>query len=326
MKVSHRLHLTVVPAVVGVLTVAGLAYWGRYAQVVPELVLVIAGAATVGSLALSWANARYVAQRIERLAAAEQQEPSARLKGLLESVLPNRDARGFDELDKIEGVVELLSNAVAGAEAAKTEGQRAAERRVAEYATLLQEVASSSAARLEEVRLPLHILLENHFGDLNENQEEMLGAARNAAESIDADILALRQIAELDLGQRESRRDRILPGDLLRAVVPTLQASAEQANAMLRVEIEPAVPAILGDPPMLHDALAALLGDAIRGAASGTALELTLSREERGARIQLTGVSSHDRTPRLILAERVVAETGGEVARVNDRLTILLHR
>lgn len=35
MKVSHRLYLTVLPAILGVLAVAGLAYWGQYAHVIP---------------------------------------------------------------------------------------------------------------------------------------------------------------------------------------------------------------------------------------------------------------------------------------------------
>lgn len=326
MKVSHRLYLTVVPGIVGLLTVAGLAYWGRYARVVPEVVLGIAVVATAASVALSWANARYVAQRIERLAGTQQHQPWPTWRGLVNAVLPRRQTSRPDELDKIEGVVDSLSSAVAGAEAAKTEKERAAERRVTEYATMVEAVASASAKRLEEVRLPLHILLENHFGDLNENQEEMLGAARNAAEATDADIVALRQIVELDLGRRELRSDRILPGDLLRALVPTLQASAEQANATLRVDIEPAVPAIHGDPPMVHDALATLLGDAIRNAPAGRALELTLERDGAAARIRLVGALYEGTTPRLVLAERVVVGTGGVITGDHNGLTIVFRR
>ena len=35
-KVSHRLYLTVTPAILGVLLMAGLAYWGQYAHTVPR--------------------------------------------------------------------------------------------------------------------------------------------------------------------------------------------------------------------------------------------------------------------------------------------------
>lgn len=40
MKVSHRLHLTIMPAGLAVLLLAGLGYWGQYARTAPELVLV----------------------------------------------------------------------------------------------------------------------------------------------------------------------------------------------------------------------------------------------------------------------------------------------
>lgn len=296
MKVAHRLSLTVVPAVLGVFTVAGLAYWGRYANEVPHLLLIVAAVASVGSLALSWVNARYVARRIERLAGGHA-------------------ATQRDELEAIEGVVDHLSSAVAGAEAASTERERIAEERTRAYAQMVANVAAASAARLEEVRLPLHILLENRFGDLNENQEEMLGAARVAAEAVDADVVALGQLAELDLGNRLLRRDRLLLGDILRALVPTLQAAAEQAGVTLRVDIEPLVPAIQGDQPLLHGALATVLGDAIRASASGAELELTLARDGSSVRIALRGVGTAADTVRGVLANRIISANGGTVVR-----------
>jgi hypothetical protein len=47
MKISHRLFLGVIPSLVGLFTVAGLAYWGQYAHAAPQLVVWAAGAATV---------------------------------------------------------------------------------------------------------------------------------------------------------------------------------------------------------------------------------------------------------------------------------------
>jgi signal transduction histidine kinase len=313
MKVAHRLYLTVVPAVLGVLTVAGLAYWGRYANVVPHLVLIVAAVASVGSLVLSWVNARYVAHRIERLASGPITESS----GALFHAEAQRD-----ELDAIEGVVDHLSSAVVGAEAASTERERIAEERTRAYAQMVASIAAASAVRLEEVRLPLHILLENRFGDLNENQEEMLGAARVAAEAVDADVVALGQLAELDLGNRLLRRDRLLLGDVVRALVPTLQAAAEQAGVTLRVDIEPLVPAIHGDQPQLHDALTTVLGDAIRASASGAELELTLARDGSSVRITLRGAGTAADTVRGVLANRIISASGGTVAYENQTVEI----
>ena len=66
MKISHRLFLGVIPSVVGLFTVAGLAYWGQYAHTAPQLVVWAAAAATILSLAVAWWNTSYVAHRVER--------------------------------------------------------------------------------------------------------------------------------------------------------------------------------------------------------------------------------------------------------------------
>ena len=106
------------------------------------------------------------------------------------------------------------------------------------------------------MRLPLHILLENHFGDLNENQEEMLGAARKAAEAADADLVSLRQIAELDLGDQPLRRDRMKPSELVDALRPMLIAAAESVGATVEVKSRRCCRPIIGDRARLQDALA----------------------------------------------------------------------
>src|ERR1700694_1952313 len=106
MKISHRLFLGVIPSVVGLFTVAGLAYWGQYAHTAPQLVVWAAGAATLVSLVAACGNTRYVAHRVERLAST---------KGGDEEV---------DELDVIEQRVELLGEA---ATTAKADAARAAD-------------------------------------------------------------------------------------------------------------------------------------------------------------------------------------------------------
>ena len=323
MKISHRLYLTALPSVVGVLAVAALAYWGQYARTVPQLLLIIAAIAVLWSLLLSWRNARYVAQRIERLAGTSSMtDAGTTLKGVATALMPGRVAARPDELDTIEGVVDHLSSAVVVAEEARTERQDAAERRARDYATMLAKIASDSAARLEEVRLPLHILLENHFGDLNENQEEMLGAARTAAEAVDADLVAARQIAELDLGTRELRRDRLLPADLIRSLLPTLQSIADQQHVTLSVDLEPLVPAIRGDQPQLQDAISVVIGGAIRAVDEGAALQLAVARDANDVRIELRHGGRPQRDVRWSLAERIIGASHGSVSLSDEALVI----
>jgi len=166
MKIAHRMYLMVLPAVLGVLVVAALAYWGQYAHAVPELVLVIAAVAVVGTAILAWSNARYVAQRIERLAGAPVVAgPAPSLRGVASAVAPGHVAAAPDELDAIAAVVHRLSDAVEVAESDRAAREHAFENRAHDYATMLSVVSENAAKQLEEVRLPLHILLDNHFGD-----------------------------------------------------------------------------------------------------------------------------------------------------------------
>ena len=43
------------------------AYWGKYSRTAPEVVVVVAGIATIVSLIVAWRNTRYVARRVEAI-------------------------------------------------------------------------------------------------------------------------------------------------------------------------------------------------------------------------------------------------------------------
>jgi hypothetical protein len=73
--------------------------------------------------------------------------------------------------------------------------------RLAECVTELDALVATAAERMREVLLPLHILLENRFGDLNENQEEMLEAARRSADAADAALRHARRVVERARGR-----------------------------------------------------------------------------------------------------------------------------
>jgi K+-sensing histidine kinase KdpD len=180
-----------------------------------------------------------------------------------------------------------------------------------------------AAAQLNEVRLPLHILLDNRFGELNENQEELLGAARAAADVADANLAILRQIAELELGTRVLRRDRIYPADMLHAILPVLQSVGEAHEVLLHADIAPLVPALHGDAAQLQRALLALLRECVAAAPPNTEAHLSLAVSDGVARVALdlpVAGTSIERE----LAQRVIAASGGETRSTSHSLTIIL--
>jgi len=306
MKTSQRLFLAVIPAVVGVLAVTGLAYWGDYAHQAPHIVVIIAAVAAVGSLVMAWYNTRYVTQRIAQLAA--KVDSSAAL----------------DELDAIETVVDRHTSALREAEGLRLKAQAAADLRIREHGELMSQVASTVSRGIDEIRLPLHILLENRFGDLNENQEEMLEAARTAAELVNADADRLAEIGQLDRGALQLRSDRVHIADVLQSVRPTVDADGARIGVNIEMEVAPALPPVIGDRGRLQEALALVLQDCVRRTpAQGT---VRVAVEAKGAAISI--VINHGAPPATdvasALAQRLLEAHGATVERTTRKTSILL--
>ena len=297
------MYLALLPAVLGVFTVAALAYWGQYARSVPQWIVVIASVATITSLIIAWSNARYVTRRVERLASASSAKRSS-VAGPPASP---------DELETIEGAVHDLSTAVGRSEAAREAEQQSLRERQRAYAELLGLASRDALQRLDEIRLPLHILLENHFGDLNENQEEMLGSARAAAEQAGDAFQRLEEIADIDRGTLVMRRDRVRPADLVAGVLPALVAEGVQRGVRVTAEVAPALQSILGDRGRLQLALELLLHDCLRRTPSGG--EVRVSADVSGRDVVFVarhgdGVSNPLATA---LGRRLVEAQGGSV-------------
>jgi signal transduction histidine kinase len=321
-RIGPRLLLAVVPAVLGVVVVVALAYFGEYGRQAPAALVAIAAAATVISLIVSWRNSRWLARRIERLVEAARRAPldtSGRSSGQHgASALHGLQALGIGvhtgDLDTVQRRVEALVDAVVNAEADTKRHADEAARQVRDFARQLGALADRGAVELAEVQLPLHILLENRFGELNENQEEMLGAARDAAERLERELGALRELAALEAGAVALRRDRVRLDDVITPLVPGLQAVAELAGVRFAVELAPALPAIVGDRERLRAAFVALLEARVRAAGSSHG-DVALSGERDGQNIHVRITPGATATPTLAeqIGRRVLALHGGTI-------------
>jgi signal transduction histidine kinase len=306
MRTSQRLFLAVIPAVLGVLTVAGLAYWGQYAHAAPEIVVVIAAVAAVGSLVMAWYNTRYVAQRIAQLAA----------KVDIKS--------GLDELDAIETVVDRYTSALREAELRRAQAQAAADTRIREHGELISQVAATVSRNLDEIRLPLHILLENRFGDLNENQEEMLETARAAAENANADTRRLNEIGELDRGALTLRSDRIHIADVMQSLRPTVDSEGARAGVRVEVDVAPALPPVTGDRGRLQEALALVFADSVRRTPKGGKVRIAISAKGHGLAIDVEHGAPPAPDVASALAQRLLEAHGAVFERSPGQISVSL--
>ena len=318
MRIGQRLLLAVTPGILGVLAVAGLAYWGERGRQVPALLVAIVAIVTLLSLWFAWVTTRDLARRIERLgrlvdahqARGPANEPTLLVALARETVsrLSGSGKAGADELDAVERLVARFD----GELARFAEKERAADLRIAEVraetSQLLHDAGDRIVRRMDDVRLPLHVLLEAPFGELNENQEELLGVARAAADEASAEARKLREVGTLELSTG-ARRDRLSAAELLRALLPILQAEGRRAHVGVDLDVPPALPAIVGDRSRLQEAMREVLARVVRGASADSSVRIAAGADLHAVRVSVSPVRNV--TPDELSAERRVLEALG---------------
>jgi signal transduction histidine kinase len=310
-SVAWRLIAGLLPTVLAVGLVVGLFYYGELNREAPRIVLLLASVLTVISVGVTLANARYFINRIGRLArvtaGADAGDPRA------------------DEFDKIEAVVGTLGTALSAAEAERARAGAIAEAHRREEATMLAGLVSDSLSQLNEVRMPLHILLEAPFGELNENQEELLRDARSATDAIDTALRRLGQVAEVDRGTLPVQRELVQVNDVVRSILPLARAAAERRGARIDSALEPGLPRVLADRPRLAEALALLVAESANEANNERPLAISTARDGARAVIRIVpAATAKDRTgaSTSIFAERLITAQGGELARREGGLDV----
>jgi signal transduction histidine kinase len=325
-KISQRLFLAVIPAVLGLLLVAALAYWGQRRHAAPVWVVVVAAVAAAVSLVLAWQNTRYVARRIERLAGTRQRggRGSRSPLGVVRDVALPTHSPGNDELDSIEQVVDQLSSAVSVAQEGGKVRERAAAERIEEYAMLLDEAAAAVRRQLDEARLALHILQDSSFGGLNEHQLEMVEAARVGADAAETEMARLHDIARLDRQAISFRRDPIRVAEILRGLRSQLAAEGSAAGVTIALDLMPGLPRVMGDRIRLQQALEFLLRHLVRHAPAGNEVTVAARSEAGSIRIAVGNARAPTLDPDVALARRIIDGQGGRLDVTGDGAIVTL--
>ena len=329
LSVGQRLFLGLLPSLLALALVVGLAYWGQYAHTVPGLIVAAAAVLAVASLGMTWLNTRYLAARIARLAGT----------GAGATLSPRASAgrtSTTDELDRIELVVDSLGSALTEAQSERARADETAAARMHEHATLLSSTVRLALARLDEVKLPLHILLEARVGELNENQEELLRDARGAADAMDEALRELGQIADADRGALPVQRELVQVNDVVRAVLPLAHAAAERHGARVDASLEPGLARVSADRVRLAEALSLLFQASAESVAPERPLHVSTERDHQRVVVTVAPtpraadeVQDGERaglTPghSLALAQRLVEVQGGSMERLPEALKIRL--
>ena len=156
---------------------------------------------------------------------------------------------------------------------------------------MLAAAVHDTMAQLAEVRLPLHILLETRFGDLNENQEELLRDARTGADAMADALRRLAQVADADRGAVAPQRELVQVNDVVRAILPLARAAADRQNARVDISLEPGLPRVMADRARLAEALTLLAVEAAAVAGPDHPLTIATARDGGGVSITLAPVN-----------------------------------
>lgn len=182
-------------------------------------------------------------------------------------------------------------------------------------AMLLDALLGPLANALREVSLPLHILLEDRFGDLNENQVEMIAAARESVEQADGILRRAQRVRALEGRPRVDRDETTRPIDLCRGALAITAAREAHRGIMVEADLSPALPRIRGDRAHLEEALTILLSDAAAATPQGGRLSLG-AEEDAECAVRLVirhGGGLRPISLDQLLAVRLVESAGGEV-------------
>ena len=209
-----------------------------------------------------------------------------------------------------------------------TERQRVVRERSDEYAELVDEIIGVMTARLEEAELPLHVLLSSPFGELNENQEEMLAAADSSIGAADTEVRRLRLLVDLDRGAIASVPQATGLSELLRPSLAITEARARAAHVDFRAHVSDAAPRVVADPVHAQSALTAIFGDIVSRMPAGGQMEVSAFESDAG-RIRIT-VTHHAAIPQkaasldMRVATRLLSLEHGSLLQEPARTTIEL--
>ncbi len=305
--IAWRLAAGVLPAVLAVGLVIGLFYYGEIGRAAPRVTLFAATALTAVSIVVAWVNATYFADRLARLARATEQASGV--------------GGPTDEFDRIEQAVGTLGSALTASEAERARTDALAAARLREQATILAGAVSDSLAQLDQVRLPLQILLESPFGELNDNQEELLRDARTAADAIDGALRRLGQVADVDREAYQVQHELVQINDVVRSVLPLARAAAERRGARTETALEPGLPRVMADRARLAESLALFVTDAASLSSPSQPLSISTARDGARAVIRLSP-GNESRSASVILASRLIEVQGGEARFSNAAVEI----
>jgi two-component system, NtrC family, sensor histidine kinase KinB len=151
---------------------------------------------------------------------------------------------------------------------------------------LVATVSHELKSPLTSVRMALHLLLEKTLGDLSFKQEQLVQAARDDTERLLRILNDLLDIARLEEGGAELRRENIAPVEILQHVREEMTERTAARNIRINCVVDAQLPAVSVDRQRIDLVFTNLVSNAIKySPANG---EITLSAVHSGSDVEFT--------------------------------------
>lgn len=139
---------------------------------------------------------------------------------------------------------------------------------------LVATVAHEFRTPLTSLRMALHLCLEGAAGPLTDKQQDLLGAARDDCERLQAIVDDLLDLARLQGGKIDLRREVILAGELMEEAAGPHRVAAEDMHVALDVFPAPTDARVSADRERIGLVFSNLIANALRHTPEGGRVEL----------------------------------------------------
>lgn len=152
---------------------------------------------------------------------------------------------------------------------------------------LVATVSHELKTPLTSVRMALHILAEKNVGLLTPKQDELVTTAREDAERLLHILNDLLDLARLDEGRAELRREEVAPIELLQGVKRELTEAIAAKGLQVSCQATPDLPAVFVDRQRIRHVFRNLIHNAIKHSPDGGQLQLRAT-SANGEGVQFT--------------------------------------
>jgi NtrC-family two-component system sensor histidine kinase KinB len=144
---------------------------------------------------------------------------------------------------------------------------------------LLSTVSHELRTPLTSLQMALHVLLEEHLGELNPQQTELMVNARDDAERLRTILVNLLEIARYEAGRSQLTLEPLSPRDLVELSLAPLRSAFNDHGVGLGLDVAPDAPAVLADRIRAPLVLNNFLQNALTHTPAGGAVTVGVRRD-----------------------------------------------